>query len=145
MTNKILIADDEKIVRALIRKILENEKYEVIEAVNGDEAVKSAKKENPDVILIDVKMPVMDGVTACRKLKTDEKTKNIPILMITALAETKMEAIKAGVDDFINKPFDPIEVSIRVKSMLKLRNLTDELQKISVYGDEIEKQRKKKS
>ena len=143
MANKILIADNEKIVRALIRKILENEQYEVIEAVNGDEAVKSAKKENPDVILLDVKMPVMDGVTACRKLKTDEKTKNIPILMITAMNETKMEAIKAGVDDFINKPFDPEEVSIRVKSMLKIKNLTDGLQRISAYGDEIAEQRKK--
>ena len=142
MANKILIVDDEKIVRALIRKILENEQYEVIESTNGYEAVESAKKENPDVILLDMKMPVMDGIETCRRLRADEKTKNIPILVITALGETKMEAIKAGVDDFINKPFDTEEVIIRVKSMLKIKNLTDGLQRISAYGDGIAKQKK---
>lgn len=142
MANKILVVDDEKTIRVLIRKILENEQYEVIESTNGYEAVESAKKENPDVILLDMKMPVMDGIETCRRLRADEKTKNIPILVITALGETKMEAIKAGVDDFINKPFDTEEVIIRVKSMLKIKNLTDGLQRISAYGDGIAKQKK---
>jgi len=142
----MLVVDDEKSVRALLCRILEKEQYEVTEAVNGQEAVEFAKKENPDVILMDIDMPVMGGIEACREIKRDEKTKNIPILVITAFNESKMEAIKAGVDDFINKPFDMEEVIIRAKSMLKIKNLTDELQRVCTYVEEIEKiekQRKK--
>lgn len=143
MANKILIVDDEDSIRALIRRILENEKYEVIEAVNGQEAIEFAKKENPDVILLDMKMPVMNGLEACRRLKKDEKTKNIPIIAVTAFNENKKDAVEAGIDDFVNKPFDMVEVIIRVKSMLKIKNLTDGLQRISAYGDGIAEQRKK--
>lgn len=141
--NKVLVADDEKFVRMLMCELLMKEGYEVIETADGKEAVELARKENPHVILMDISMPVMDGIEACKKLKKDEKTKYIPILVITAVGTSKMEAIAAGADDFLHKPFDLEEISIRVRSMLKMRHLTNELQRLYAYVEELEKQRKK--
>ena len=141
--HKILVVDDEKSVRMLMHELLAKEEYAVIEAVNGREAVELARRENPDVILMDIKMPVMDGIEACRRLRKDEKTKYIPILAVTAVGQSKMEAIAAGVDDFVQKPFDTEELSIRVRSMLRIRDLTDELQRVCAYLEELESQRKK--
>ena len=142
---KILIVDDEEIVRRVLRGLLKKEGYEVIEAEDGEAGVELAKKEDPDVILMDLTMPVMGGLQACRLLKKDEKTKNIPVLVITALGgENKTEAINAGIDDFVSKPFDAEEISIRVKSMLKIKKLTDELERVLAYVNDIDKQRKDK-
>jgi CheY-like chemotaxis protein len=141
--NKVLIADDEQSVRMLMRKILFKEGYDVIETADGKEAVEFTRKENPHVIIMDIRMPVMSGIEACRELKKDEKTKYIPILVVTAVGTSKMEAIAAGADDFLQKPFDQEEVLTRVKSMLKIRHLTDELQRIYAYVKELESQRKK--
>ena len=142
---KILIVDDEEIVRRVLSSLLKKDGYEVIEAEDGRVGVELAKKEDPDVILMDLTMPVMGGLQACRLLKEDEKTKNIPVLVITALGgENKTEAIDAGIDDFVNKPFDAEEISIRVKSMLKIKKLTDELERVLAYVNDIDKQRKDK-
>ena len=142
---KILIVDDEEIVRRVLRGLLKKEGYEVIEAEDGEAGVELAKKEDPDVILMDLTMPRMGGLEACRLLKKDEKTKNIPVLVITALGgENKTEAIDAGIDDFVSKPFDAEEISIRVKSMLKIKKLTDELERVLAYVNDIDKQRKDK-
>ncbi len=140
--HKILVVDDEKSVRTLICNLLEKEEYEVMEAANGKEAVELARRENPGVILMDVRMPVMDGIEACKELRKYEKTKHIPILAVTAVGQSKMEMIAAGVDDFLQKPFDTDEVAIRVRSMLKIRDLTDELQRVYAYVEELERQRK---
>ncbi len=141
--HKILVVDDERSVRMLMLNLLEKEQYEVMEAANGKEAVELARRENPSVILMDVRMPVMDGIEACKKLKKDEKTKYIPILAVTAAGQSRMEMIAADVDDFLQKPFDTEEVSIRVRSMLKIKDLTDELQRVYAYVEELERQRKK--
>ena len=142
---KILIVDDEEVIRRVLRGLLKKEGYEVIEAEDGETGVELAKKEDPDVILMDLTMPVMGGLQACRLLKKDEKTKNIPVLVITALGgENKTEAINAGIDDFVSKPFDAEEISIRVKSMLKIKKLTDELERVLAYVNDIDKQRKDK-
>ena len=142
---KILIVDDEEIVRRVLSSLLKKEGYEVIEAEDGEAGVELAKKEDPDVILMDLTMPRMGGLEACRLLKKDEKTKNIPVLVITALGgENKTEAINAGIDDFVSKPFDAEEISIRVKSMLKIKKLTDELERVLAYVNDIDKQRKDK-
>ena len=139
---RILVVDDEETVRRVLRSLLQKEGYEVIEAEDGRAGVELAKKEDPDVILMDLMMPVLDGLKACRLLKEDEQTKNIPVLVITALSgENKMEAIDAGIDDFVNKPFDAQEISIRVKSMLKIKKLTDELERALAYIEGIDKQR----
>jgi len=142
---KILIVDDEETVKRVLCSLLKNEGYEVIEAEDGKSGVELAKKEDPDVILMDLTMPVMDGLKACRLLKEDEKTKNIPVLVITTAAgEIKMEAIDAGIDDFVNKPFDSEEISIRIKSMLKIKKLTNELERLYAYVEDVDKQRKDK-
>ena len=142
---KILIVDDEEVIRRVLRSLLRKEGYEVIEAEDGGAGVELAKKEDPDVILMDLMMPGMGGLEACRLLKKDEKTKNIPVLVITALGgENKTEAIDAGIDDFVSKPFDAEEISIRVKSMLKIKKLTDELERVLAYVNDIDKQRKDK-
>ena len=142
---KILIVDDEEGIRRVLCGLLKKEGYQVIEAEDGEAGVELAKKEDPDVILMDLTMPRMGGLEACRLLKEDEKTKNIPVLVVTALGgESKMEAIDAGVDDFVSKPFDVEEVSIRVKSMLKIKKLTDELERVLAYVNDIDKQRKDK-
>jgi len=134
-----------EIVRRVLRSLLKKDGYEVIEAEDGEAGVELAKKEDPDVILMDLTMPVMGGLQACRLLKKDEKTKNIPVLVITALGgENKTEAINAGIDDFVSKPFDAEEISIRVKSMLKIKKLTDELERVLAYVNDIDKQRKDK-
>ena len=141
--NKVLVADDEKSVRMLMCELLMKEGYEVIETADGKEAVELARRENPHVILMDISMPVMNGIKACRKLKKDERTKYIPILVVTAVGTSRMKAIAAGADDFLQKPFDLEEVSIRVRSMLKMRHLTGELQRLYAYVEELEKERKK--
>ena len=142
---KILIVDDEEVIRRVLRSLLQKEGYEVIEAEDGGAGVELAKKEDPDVILMDLTMPGMGGLQACRLLKKDEKTKNIPVLVITALGgENNTEAIAAGIDDFVSKPFDAEEISIRVKSMLKIKKLTDELERVLAYVNDIDKQRKDK-
>ena len=141
---KILIIDDEEIVRRVLRSLLNKEGYEVIEAEDGGAGVELAKKEDPDVILMDLRMPVMDGLKACRLLKKDKKTKNIPVLVVTAISESKMEAIKAGIDDCVNKPFNAEELSIRVKSMLKIKKLTDGMERLYAYVEDIDKQQKDK-
>jgi len=142
---KILIVDDEEIVRRVLRGLLKKEGYEVIEAEDGEAGVELAKKEDPDVILMDLTMPVMGGLQACRLLKKDEKTKNIPVLVVTTASdESKIEAVNAGIDDFVSKPFDAEEISIRVKSMLKIKKLTDELERVLTYVNDIDKQRKDK-
>jgi two-component system cell cycle response regulator len=141
--NKVLVADDEESIRILMCKILVKEGYEVIEAADGKEAVELARRENPHVIIMDIRMPVMNGIEACRILKKDEKTRYIPILVVTAVGTSRMEAIAAGADDFLPKPFDHEEVSIRVKSMLRIGHLTNELQRIYMYVNELESQRKK--
>lgn len=141
--NKVLVADDEESIRILMRKILVREGYEVIETADGKEAVELARRENPHVIIMDIRMPVMNGIEACRRLKKDEKTRYIPILVLTAVGTSRMQAIAAGADDFLQKPFDQEEVSIRLKSMLRIRHLTDELQRVYMYVNELENQRKK--
>ena len=120
---KILIVDDMPDVRLLIKLTLQKVgKYEFFEAEDGLKAIESAQKILPDIILIDAIMPKMDGFEAIEKLRADEKTNNIPILMISSLdtKDEKVKALNSGVSDFISKPFDKIELTIRVNSLIHL-------------------------
>ncbi|KKO18207.1 MAG: hypothetical protein DCC43_05005 [Candidatus Brocadia sp.] len=120
---KILIADDIKQNVKLLRVILAASEYDVVEAYDGEEALAKAKGEHPDLILLDVMMPKMTGYEVCQKLRADEITKNIPIVMITALHEMddRIKGIEAGADDFISKPFNKAELLARIKSLLRMR------------------------
>lgn len=128
---KILIADDIKQNVKLLRVILTASEYDVIEAYDGEEALEKAKGEHPDLILLDIMMPKVTGYEVCQKLRSDETTKNIPIVMITALHEmdARIKGIEAGADDFISKPFNKIELLARIKSLLRMRPVKENSEK----------------
>lgn len=104
--DKILIADDEPSVRLLVKKLL-SDNYIVLEASNGEEAVSVTRTEKPDLILMDILMPKMDGYTACYAIKTDEVTKGIPVVMLTAVAHKLNKQLSEAMDadGYITKPF----------------------------------------
>lgn len=118
---KILIVDDEKDIVELLKYNLEKEDFKIIFAYNGNDALESIEKGNPDLIILDLMLPEVDGIEICRILKKDNETKDIPIIMLTARA-TEMDRILGldlGADDYITKPFSPREVISRVKAVLR--------------------------
>lgn len=123
---KILVADDIKQNVKLLRVILISSGYDIVEAYDGEEALAKAQTEKPDLILLDVMMPKLTGYDVCQKLRMDDATKNMPIVMITALHEKddRIKGIEAGADDFISKPFNKAELLARVKSLLRMRQET---------------------
>ena len=126
----VLVVDDEEQNRSLLRDPLEARGYEIAEAENGMVALEKIAARQPDVILLDVMMPKMDGFEVCRRLKTDSKTAHIPILMVTALSERKerLMGIAVGANDFLNKPVDIQDVILRVGNAVYTKHLHDQLQ-----------------
>ena len=139
MSEKILVADDEQEIRNLLDHFLKGQGYEVVLASDGNQALKLAAEENPQVIILDIKMPGLDGLEVCKRLKEKEQTKLIPVIVITGFTDNKMAALNIGADDFVNKPFDMAEISSRVKSALRIRHLTDELERAVAYIEELQK------
>ena len=127
---KILVVDDIPVNIQLLHKQLTASGFEVVNARNGEEALKQVEQEKPDLVLLDVMMPKLDGFETCKLLKSNEKTEYIPIIMVTALneIEDKIKGIEAGADDFITKPFNKHELLVRVKSLLRIKKLHDQLQ-----------------
>ena len=125
----ILVADDEPTNRSLIQRRLERTGYRVITAQNGQEAVEKAGEAAPDLIILDVMMPVMDGLQACRSIKDNEATRDIPIIFLSARDETdvKVSALGIGANDYISKPFNAEELLARVEVALRLRFERDRL------------------
>jgi adenylate cyclase len=126
----VLVVDDEEQNRTLLRDPLEARGYEVEEAENGMQALQKFAARPPDVILLDLMMPKMDGFEVCRRLRKDPKTAHIPILMITALSERsdRLMGIQAGANDFLNKPIDIQDVILRVGNAVYAKHLHDQLQ-----------------
>ena len=116
---KILIADDEEIIRLMVTRMLEKD-YIILKASNGEEAVAIAKEQKPDLILMDIMMPKMDGYTACYKIKADPETKIILVVMLTAVGHelNKKFATEMGADKYITKPFTPPELLDTVTALL---------------------------
>jgi len=139
MWEKVLVADDERQIRDLLNEFLTSEVYEVILASNGKEAIELTEKEHPDVILLDLKMPEINGIEVCRRLKEEPQTQFIPIIVITGYVDNKIHAIEAGADDFVHKPINLTELGFRVKSILRTRYLTNELERAVAYIRELEK------
>lgn len=125
----ILIVDDLPANIELVKNFFIDEPYTLLEAGNGKEALKIVDEQNPDIVLLDVIMPEMDGFQVCKILKEDEHTRLIPVIMITGLedSKSKIKGINLGVDDFITKPFNYYELKARVASLLKLKQYTDQL------------------
>ncbi|MBN1350253.1 diguanylate cyclase [candidate division KSB1 bacterium] len=142
--SKILVVDDVPINIKLQKTYLSAVGYEVIDAKDGLEALLKARKEKPDLILLDVMMPKMNGFQVCQKLKNGDN-QFIPIIMVTALneIEDKIKGIEAGADDFICKPFNKLELLARVKSLLRIKHLHDKLEEKVKELEEAHKQLRK--
>jgi putative two-component system response regulator len=126
---KVLVVDDHPSSRMTAVALLSVEGYDVIEAESGSVALQRVVESNPDLILLDVMMPGMDGFEVCRRLKKDEQTRLIPVVFITALNDkrSRIMGIEAGGDDFLTKPFDRLELSARVKSLVQQKRLNEDL------------------
>jgi diguanylate cyclase (GGDEF)-like protein len=131
--SKILVVDDSEINTLLLVGLLEDE-YKLITAANGELGVEKAISEMPDLILLDITMPGMDGYTVCDELKTNVQTRNIPIIFITAMDEMEDEArgLEMGAIDYITKPFSPQIVKARVRNHLELKLYRDRLMQLSM-------------
>jgi diguanylate cyclase (GGDEF)-like protein len=118
---KILIIDDEPDIRDVLKITLECEGYDVIEAVDGVDGLEKVHKKSPDLVILDYKMPKMDGHEVCQILKKDILLRHMPIIMLTGKGETqdKVKGINAGADDYIVKPFEPMELVARIKMILR--------------------------
>ena len=120
MVKKIVLAEDEPQIARLIEFKLKKEGYQVIWKENGEEALAAIKEEKPNLILLDVMMPVMDGYEVLRQVKEDENLRDIPVLMLTARAQERdvVKGIDSGAEDYITKPFRPAELIARIKRVL---------------------------
>ena len=126
--SRVLVVDDDEKSRRLMRDLLAVHGYQLSEAVDGEDALRAVKAEPPDVILMDVMMPKMDGFEACRKLQADERTAPIPVLLVTALHDRadRLRGVASGATDFITKPIDTAEVLLRVRNVLRMKHLYDQ-------------------
>ena len=121
---KILVVDDDTAINELIKVNLELAYYKVITAYDGNKAYALAKQEQPDLIILDVMMPEVDGYTVAKRIRENDSTKDIPIIMLTALGmlQNKVDGFNIGVDDYLVKPFEMEELLVRVKALLKRTN-----------------------
>jgi phosphate regulon transcriptional regulator PhoB len=119
--DKILVVEDEKDIVKMLEYNLKKEGYGTLSARNGDTAIEVAKKEHPDLILLDLMLPGIDGLEVCKALKAERKTATIPIIMLTAKSQEsdKVVGLELGADDYITKPFSPRELMARIKAVLR--------------------------
>lgn len=131
---KILCVDDEPLNLKLLEAILEPEGYKVLCAKEGSEALSTLKREEADLVLLDVMMPGLNGYEVCRLIKESAETARVPVIMITALSskEDRIKSIEAGAEDFITKPFEKTEVLTRIKKLLEIREKNSKI--ISLFG-----------
>ena len=129
MNGTILVADDSMVVRAVLRRQLETDGHTVVEAVNGEEAIDACREYHPDVILLDVEMPVLDGHATLMRLKADPELKDIPVVFLTGRVDTVdvVNGLRLGAHDYLRKPFEANELMARVSAALRTKWLQDEL------------------
>ena len=136
MTARILVIDDVEANVRLLEAKLTLEYYEVVTGCDGPTALRLAAEEQPDIILLDVMMPGMDGFETCRRLKADPVTRHIPVVLVTALdgREERIKGLDAGADDFVTKPIDDVILMARVRSLVRLKSVMDELREREESG-----------
>ncbi|MFO1095460.1 MAG: response regulator [Planctomycetaceae bacterium] len=140
VTGRVLIADDNQQNRELLEAYLVDEGHEILMAADGRETLDVAVHKQPDLILLDIMMPKLSGYEVCQRLRQDERTKDIPVLVITALKEMGdiEKAVAAGADDFLTKPVHRIELQTRVRSLVRVRHLKSERDRLLAYIAEVE-------
>ena len=128
----ILIVEDEEDILELVSYHLNHEGFETINCLSGSEAVDSVKKNHPDLIVLDIMLPGLIGTEICKILKSQEDTKHIPIIMLTAKAEEidRVVGFELGADDYVTKPFSPRELILRIKAILKRINAPEDKKEI---------------
>ena len=141
---RVLIVDDERFNLVMLEDELVAEGYEVLTASDGEEAIEKTLQFYPDVVLLDIIMPGMDGYEVCRRLKASDKTSHIPVVMLTALldAKSRYKGLECGAIDFLNKPVDMLELKIRLKNVIELKEYHDLLKG---YNQSLEKEVAKKT
>jgi DNA-binding response OmpR family regulator len=139
MADKVLLVDDEEEIRTLLGSFLESQGYQVVVASDGNEALDLVETEDPQVIILDLKLPGLNGIEVCKRLKEQEKTRSIPVIIITGFGDNKLLSLDVGADDFVNKPFDMTDILIRIRSALRIRHLNDELERAIAYIEELRK------
>ncbi len=141
--SRLLIVDDNATNCELLEAYLADDGYEIAMAYDGQEALNAVDQREPDLILLDIMMPRMSGYEVCERLKSSEETRVIPVLIVTALHEMGdiEKAVAAGCDDFLTKPVNKIELRTRVRSLLRVRHLTNQRDRLLAYLDEIEASR----
>src|SRR3569832_63457 len=129
MTARVLVVDDILSNVKLLEAKLTAEYFEVVSAFNGLECLKKMEEAPPDIVLLDVMMPGMDGFEVCRRIKGNPKTAHVPVVMVTALDQPsdRVAGLEAGADDFLTKPVDDAALFARVRSLVRLKMMTDEL------------------
>jgi len=129
MTARVLVVDDIVSNVRLLEAKLAAEYFEVLTAMNGIDALDIVNSDRPDIVLLDVMMPGLDGIEVCRRIKSNPATQHIPVIMVTALdqPEDRVRGLEAGADDFLSKPVNDVALFCRVKSLVRLKMLTDEL------------------
>ncbi len=125
----VLVVDDVSANVELLRRLLTREGYTVLTASDGEQALEVVAREHPDLVLMDVMMPKLDGFEVCVRIKHDKATRLVPVVLITALheREDRIQGINAGADDFLTKPVNPHELSARARSLVRLKRYTDDL------------------
>lgn len=138
----VLLVDDNVQNLELLQAFLESLPVKLVTAFDGVDALERVAEHKPDLILLDVMMPRMSGFQVCKRLKSDPKTRDIQILMVTALNELGdiEQANECGTDDFVSKPVNKLELLTRVKSLLRVRHLKSELERALTYLNEIEQE-----
>ena len=136
----VLIVDDNEQNRELLQAFMESLPVKLVTAADGVEALEKVAEHKPDLILLDIMMPKMSGFQVCKRIKGDPKTRDIQVLMVTALNELGdiEQATECGTDDFVSKPVNKFELLTRVKSLLRVRHLKGELERALTYLNEIE-------
>jgi len=137
MKEKILIVEDEKDIVKMLDYNLKKEGFRIFSVHDGEDAIDSANKEQPDIIILDLMLPGIDGLEVCKSLKNSNKTASIPIIMLTAKSQEsdKVVGLELGADDYVTKPFSPRELIARIKAVLRRMKEKDKLPEVLKIGD----------
>jgi DNA-binding response OmpR family regulator len=140
ITGRVLIADDNQQNRELLEAYLADDGHEILMTVDGQQTLDVVSRELPDLVLLDVMMPKLSGYEVCQRMKQQSATRDIPVLMVTALKDTSdiERSVSAGADDFLTKPVHRLELLTRVRSLLRVRRLQNERDRLLAYLQEVE-------